>query len=91
MTRVIKSSDENTISIPAWLMKTLNLHEGDQVKAVVSGETFRLAKIDRFLKLRGVLANDSAFDEAIKYLDGAWQIWTTQISAYSASPKLPDR
>ena len=81
MTRVIQSSDENTISMPAWLMKTLNLREGDQVKAVVSGETFRLAKIDRFLKLRGVLANDSAFDEALKYLEGEWSRWTIQISA----------
>lgn len=81
MTRVIKSSDENTISIPAWLMRTLNLREGDQVKAVVSGETLRLAKIDRFLKLRGVLANDSVFDEALKYLEGAWSKWTMQISA----------
>ncbi len=81
MTRVIKSPDENTISIPAWLMKTLNLREGDQVKAVVNGETLRLAKIDRFLKLRGVLANDSAFDEALKYLEGEWSKWTMQISA----------
>jgi len=81
MTTVIKSSDENTISIPIWLMKTLNLREGDQVKAVVNGETLRLAKIDRFLKLRGILADDEKFDQAMKHLEGAWQTWTTSLSA----------
>ncbi|MBI5349445.1 MAG: hypothetical protein HZB77_09055 [Chloroflexi bacterium] len=61
-------------------MKTLNLHEGDQVKAIVSGETLRLAKIDRFLKLRGVLANDDSFDRAMTQLEQGWQLWTNSLS-----------
>ena len=81
MTVVGKSSDENTISIPAWLMDILKLREGDQVKAIVNGETLRLARLDRFLKLRGMLADDDAFDRAMEWVDRAWQTWTTPVSA----------
>lgn len=81
MAIVIKSADENTISIPSKIMALLGLREGDQVKAIVSGETLRLARLDQFLKLRGALAEDEAFDRAMTCLDRAWQTWTTPVSA----------
>ena len=76
MTIVIKSSDEKHISIPASLMAQLNLREGEEVKAVVDGNTLRLERIDKLLKLRGVLANNPAFDQAMEYLERAWKAWT---------------
>ena len=81
MAIVIKSADENTISMPSKIMALLGLREGDQVKAIVSGETLRLARLDQFLKLRGTLAEDEAFDRAMAWLDRAWQTWTTPVSA----------
>ena len=63
---VVKSTDENVISIPGRLMEALSLHEGDQVKAIVTGETLRLASLARFLALRGIFANDQGFDEAMQ-------------------------
>ena len=80
MTVVIRSSDEQHISIPISLMAQLNLREGDEVKAIVEGHTLRLERLDKFLRLRGALANDIAFDEAMKYLDQAWQTWTLPAS-----------
>jgi antitoxin component of MazEF toxin-antitoxin module len=80
MTLVVQSSDENTISLPAWLMKLLNLQEGDEIKTIVEGHTLRLASIDQFLALRGILSEDEAFDTAIETLDKAWQSWTTPSS-----------
>lgn len=48
------------------------LHEGDEVKAIVNGETLRLAHLDKFLSLRGVLADDEGFDAALKANERAW-------------------
>ena len=76
MTLVVKSSSEDIISLPAWLMKHLNLQEGDEIKTIIEGQTLRLASLDQFLALRGVLAEDKAFDAAIEFLDQAWQSWT---------------
>ena len=81
MTIVVKSSDEDAISLPARLMAVLNLREGDEVKATVDGHTLRLARLDRFLSLRGAFADDTAFDRAMEYIDRAWQSWTLPISA----------
>ena len=39
MTIVVTSSNDNTIAIPAWLMKALNLHDGTAVKATIDGQT----------------------------------------------------
>jgi antitoxin component of MazEF toxin-antitoxin module len=80
MTLVVQSSDEDTISLPAWLMKLLNLQEGDEIKTIVEGHTLRLASIDQFLALRGVLSEDETFDTAMETLDQAWQSWTTPSS-----------
>ncbi|HLF28789.1 MAG TPA: AbrB/MazE/SpoVT family DNA-binding domain-containing protein [Anaerolineae bacterium] len=81
MTVVVKSSEENTIAIPAHLMEALNLREGEEVKAIVDGETLRLARLGKFLGLRGALAGDEAFDRALELNDQAWRAWTTTPSA----------
>lgn len=81
MTIVVKSSNEDTIYLPVWLMKLLNLQEGDEIKTIVEGQTLRLTPLDRFLTLRGTLREDKAFDEAIDYLNQAWQSWTLPNSA----------
>ena len=76
MTLVVQSSDEDTISFPAWLLKLLNLQDGDEIKTIVEGQTLRLASLDQFLALRGSLHDDEAFDAALETLDKAWQSWT---------------
>lgn len=81
MTLVVKNSSEDTISLPAWLMKSLNLQEGDEVKTIIEGQTLRLASLDQFLALRDALREDQAFDAAIEFLDQAWQSWTIPNSA----------
>ncbi|MCC7352337.1 MAG: AbrB family transcriptional regulator [Anaerolineae bacterium] len=81
MTIVVKSTDEDAISLPAGLMAVLNLREGDAIKAIVDGQTLRLARLDKFLALRGILADDEAFDRALASIDRAWKSWTIPISA----------
>jgi len=81
MTIVVKSKDEQTISLPASLLKRLRLREGDEIKAVLDGQTLRLSKLEDFLSLRGTLAEDTSFDEAIEIVDKAWQAWTLPTSA----------
>lgn len=77
MTITVKTSAEDTIAIPASMMAELDLHDGDAVKVSVEGETLRLARLDKFLRLRGALANDPQFDQAIEEVEGAWDEWTT--------------
>jgi AbrB family looped-hinge helix DNA binding protein len=81
MTITVKLSNEDAIAIPAQMLAELNLKEGDQVKVVVEGDTLRLERLDRFLQLRGVYANDEDFDRAMELMDRAWQQWTTTPSA----------
>lgn len=76
MTIVVKSKDEQTISLPASLLKRLRLREGDEIKAILDGQTLRLSKLDDFLSLQGALASDSGFDEAMALVDEAWRSWT---------------
>ncbi len=38
-------------------------------------------RLERFLALRGALADDTAFDRAIEFLERAWQAWTPPVSA----------
>lgn len=80
MTLIVTSTSEDTISIPAWMMRALNLSEGATVKATVDGQTLNLSPIAEFLSLRGVLEDDSAFEDAIKLLNEQWQTWTTDNS-----------
>lgn len=81
MTMIVRSATEDAITIPLRLMKALKLHEGDEVKAIVDGETLRLAHLDQFLSLRGALAGDEGFDAALKANEQGWQTWTTAESA----------
>jgi len=76
MTIVVKSTPDDTISLPKQLLESLKLSEGEEVKAVVKGQTLRLARLDEFLALRGVMADDDAFDEAMTYLKEIWDKWT---------------
>ena len=81
MVIVIKSSDENSISLPIHLMKELELNEGDEIKATFDGHSLLLTRLDKFLALRGSLADDEVFDEAIEQLDKVWDSWTPLPSA----------
>ena len=76
MTIIVQNSTKDVISLPIWLMKLLNLREGDVIKTVIQGQTLRLTPLEKFLSLRGSLKNDQEFDDAITYLDQAWQEWT---------------
>ena len=81
MTTVVKSSDENKIAMPSYLMQRLNLRDGDEVKAIIEGQSLRLARIDEFLALRGALAADEEFDLAMELIDQAWQAWKSPACA----------
>lgn len=81
MTIVIRSTDEDTIYLPSSILKSLRLQDGDEVKAVLEGDTLRLSKIEDFLGLRGVLASDTEFDLALDILDKNWQAWKLSTSA----------
>jgi len=81
MTTIVKSLNENVISIPAWLMQVLNLREGDKVKAVVEGETLRLTRLEQFLALRGALSEDESFDQAMEFINQAWQRRHTRLTS----------
>lgn len=76
MTVVVKSTDEESIALPAHVLADLHLQEGDRVKVVVEGQTLRFASLDQFLALRGALADDEGFDEAIDELGRMWDSWT---------------
>ena len=52
------------------------LNEGDLVQVIVQGDTMRLARLDKFLRLRGALAEDKEFDRAMEWVQGARQKWT---------------
>jgi antitoxin component of MazEF toxin-antitoxin module len=78
---VIKSSNEDSISLPLRLMKELNLDEGDEVKATFDGQSLRLTRLDKFLALRGSLADDEEFDKGIEFLNEAWESWIPLTSA----------
>lgn len=81
MTITVKRSDEDTIFLPAWLLATLKLQDGNTVKAIVEGQSLRLARLDQFLALRGALADDQEFDRAMNSLDQMWMQWTMPNSA----------
>lgn len=81
MSTVVKSTNENIISMPNWLMSMLNLRDGDEVKAIVEGERLRLASLNKFLALQGALRDDEAFDQAMELIEKAWQEWKINDSA----------
>jgi len=75
LTLIVKSSNDETIALPIWLMKLLNLHEGDQIKPIIEGQAIRLTPVDQFLSLQGILKDDTDFEEAIEFLNQGWQSW----------------
>jgi antitoxin component of MazEF toxin-antitoxin module len=81
MAIIVKSINDNTISLPGWLMKNLNLNDGEEVKTVIEGKTLRLSSLNQFIALRGALSEDDEFDTAIEFLNKAWDSWKTQDSA----------
>ncbi len=81
MTMVVKPTNEDAIFLPAWLMRVLNLSEGSAVKAIVEGQSLRLARLDQFLALRGTFADDLEFDRAMNSLEQMWTQWTLPNSA----------
>lgn len=81
MTVVARSISDDTIFLPGKLLTLLKLREGDAVKAVVEGQTLRVARLGTFLNLRGALADDKDFDQAIEELAQGWNAWTLPASA----------
>ncbi len=81
MMQVAKSTNDNLISLPSSLLVKLRLQEGEMVKTTVEKHTLQFTPLQQFLALRGVLSDDPAFEEAITYLEGAWQSWTMNESA----------
>jgi len=80
MTVVARSVRDDTIFLPEKLLTLLRLREGDAVKAIVEGQTLRVARLEAFLNLRGALADDKAFDQAIEELEQGWTAWTLPAS-----------
>ncbi len=81
MTVVARSVRDDTIFLPEKLLTLLRLREGDSVKAIVEGQTLRVAQLGAFLNLRGALADDEDFDQAIEELAQRWNAWTLPASA----------
>lgn len=81
MMQVAKSANDNLISLPSSLLIKLRLQEGEMVKTTVAKHTLQFTPLQQFLARRGVLSEDTAFEEAITYLEGAWQSWTMNESA----------
>ena len=75
MATVIRESTKNEIYLPGWLLEMLNRHDGSIVRATVDQEQLRLEQLDRFLSLRGSLADDEEFDRAMEELNKAWESW----------------
>jgi antitoxin component of MazEF toxin-antitoxin module len=69
MTFIVKSSTDDTISLPQWLMHSLNLKEGDEIKTIIEGQFLRSASLEQFLDLRGALQEDKDFDQAIEFFE----------------------
>lgn len=71
---VVRSSEADVMVLPVRLMDALGLQDGDLVQARVDHQALRLARLGRFLELRGALADDEEFDRAMELLDKAWEI-----------------
>ncbi len=81
VTLIVKSMDDNVISLPKWLMAQLNLVDGDSISPVVEGAALHLKPLQRFLALRGLLRDDDSYEKAIGELEASWQQWTFPESA----------
>jgi antitoxin component of MazEF toxin-antitoxin module len=73
----VKKSHDRNLVVPADLLAWLDLQDGEEIKATVVGDSIRITRLDAFLSLRGVLADDDAFDQAMAILERGWQTWPT--------------
>lgn len=80
MTVVARSTRDDTIFLPERLLTLLRLRDGDAVKAIVEGQTLRVAR-PRLSSICAALADDEAFDEAITEVGIGWSAWKTLESA----------
>lgn len=77
MATIVQSRDEETIALPVWLMQMLAVEEGDEVRAIMTGNSLQLTPLEKFMNLRGIWAEDSGFFQAIESLEQGWQLWTS--------------
>jgi len=76
MTLIVKGTHTQTMTLPVWVMRQLHVHEGEEVKMTIEDDALRLTPLEQFLALRGAWREDDACDQALTYLDQAWQAWT---------------
>ena len=76
MTVTVRSSNEEIMTMPIWVMKRLNLHDGEEIAPIIEGQSIRFSPVEQFLGLRGVLRDDADFDAAMELLEQRWQTWT---------------
>lgn len=81
MTLTVRDGDADTIALPAKLREKLNLRDGDLVTPILEGNFLRLTRVDRFLALRGALADDEGFDQAMDEVRQQWATWASNGSA----------
>ena len=74
MSMIVKSTSEQVLTLPLSLLKKLNWREGDEVKVSVAGDLLKIERLDRFLRLRGALADDAVFDKAMETLSSMWEV-----------------
>ena len=68
MTVTVRSSNEEIITMPIWVMKRLNLHDGEKIALIIEGQSIRFSPVEQFLGLRGALRDDAEFDAAMDFL-----------------------
>ena len=73
----VKKSHDRNLVVPADLLAWLDLQDGEEIKATVVGDSIHITRLDAFLSLRGALADDDAFDQAMAILEQGWQTWPT--------------
>jgi antitoxin component of MazEF toxin-antitoxin module len=73
----VKKPHDRNLVVPADLLTWLDLQDGEEIKATVVGDSIHITRLDAFLSLRGALADDDAFDQAMAILEQGWQTWPT--------------
>ena len=76
MTVTVSTSNEEMMTLPAWVMKRLNLRDGEKITPIIEGQSIRFDSLDQFLRLRGILRDDQEFDAALELLEQRWRTWT---------------
>ncbi len=65
MTVIVRSSNEEMMTLPTWMMKRLNLRDGEKITPIIEGQSVRFSAVEQFLSLRGILRDNTEFDTAI--------------------------